>query len=117
VAFGSARENAGYDKGGLGGSSDFRFGSLSRVPGRSVLRSDNGQVFTSRRYTATAKAYGLSQEFITPHTPAQKFIRTLKEECPWQHRFRSVEEVSNIKLDKILQIGETTSDFGISGST
>jgi len=67
VAFDSARE-CGYGRGGIGGSC-FRFGSLDRVPGRLVLRSDNGLVFTSRRYTAIVKAYGLSQEFITPYTP------------------------------------------------
>jgi len=100
VAFGSARE-CGYGGGGLGGSSDFRFGSLGRVSGRLVLRSDNGLVFTSRRYTATAKAYGLSQEFIMPYTPEQnglveRFIRTLKEGMPWQHRFGSIEEAKEV---------------------
>jgi len=79
----------------------FRFGSLGRVSGKLVLRSDNGLVFTSRRYTATAKAYGLSQEFITPYTPEQnglveRFIRTLKEECLWQHRFESIEEAREV---------------------
>ena len=58
------------------------------------LRCDSGLVFTSRRYTATVAAYGLMQEFITPYTPEQsgvveRFIRSLKEECAWQHRFES----------------------------
>jgi len=35
---------------------------------------------------------GLSQEFITPYTPEQngiveRFLRSLKEECVWQHNF------------------------------
>ena len=72
-----------------------RFGYLGIIPGPITLRSDNGLVFTSKRYTATVKAYGLRQEFITPYTPEQngvieRFIRSLKEECIWQHRFESL---------------------------
>ncbi|MBY6209372.1 MULTISPECIES: integrase core domain-containing protein [Halomonas] len=41
------------------------------------------------------KAYGLTQEFTTPYTPEQKglverFFRSLKEKCIWQHRFESL---------------------------
>jgi len=72
-----------------------RFGYLGRVPGELSLRSDNGLVFTSRRYTATVRAYGITQEFTTPYTPEQnglieRFIRSLKEECIWQQRFESL---------------------------
>ena len=78
-----------------------RFGCLGRVPWKLVLRSDNGLVFTSKRYMATAKAYGLRQEFITPYTPEQnglveRFIRTLKEECIWQHRFESLVQAREV---------------------
>ncbi len=43
----------------------------------------NGSLFTSRRYTALVRSYGLKQEFITPHCPQQngmveRVIRTLK---------------------------------------
>ena len=63
-----------------------RFGHLGRVSVPLTLRSDNGLVFTSKRYTATVKAYGLEQEFITLYTPEQnglveRFIRSIKEEC------------------------------------
>ena len=103
----------------------FRFGSLGRVSGKLVLRSDNGLVFTSRRYTATAKAYGLSQEFITPYTPEQnglveRFIRTLKEECLWQHRFGSIEEAREVISSWIryynLERPHQASGLGVSGS-
>lgn len=72
-----------------------RLGHLGHLAGPLLLRSDNGLVFTSRRFTATVRAYGLQQEFITPYTPQQngvieRFIRTLKEECVWQHRFESL---------------------------
>lgn len=72
-----------------------RFGRLGRVTSPLVLRSDNGLVFASRRYTSTVRAYRMTQEFITPYTPEQnglieRFIRTLKEECIWQHNFTSI---------------------------
>lgn len=34
-----------------------RFGTLGRVPVPFLLRSDNGLVFTSRRYTALVRSY------------------------------------------------------------
>ncbi|WP_018870821.1 IS3 family transposase [Thioalkalivibrio sp. ALgr3] len=72
-----------------------RLGVLQRVAQPLALRSDNGLVFSSRRFTATVKAYGLNQEFTTPYTPEQnglieRFFRSLKEECIWQHRFESL---------------------------
>jgi len=74
-----------------------RFGTL-RPQGRTpLLRSDNGLVFQSRRFRATCSTYGLRQEFITPYTPQQngmieRFFRSLKEECTWQHNFESFVE-------------------------
>jgi putative transposase len=64
---------------------------------RAQLRSDNGKVFTSKHFQACTKQYGLSQEFITPYTPQQngmieRFFRSLKEECIWQHHFKTFEE-------------------------
>lgn len=78
-----------------------RFGHLGRVSEPLVLRSDNGLVFTSRRYTTTVSAYGLTQEFITPYTPEQnglveRFIRSLKEECVWRHRFESITHAQQV---------------------
>nr|WP_206612754.1 hypothetical protein [Sinirhodobacter populi] len=46
-----------------------RFGTLGRVPAAFLLRSDNGLVFTSRKFTALVRSYGLKQELITPHSP------------------------------------------------
>jgi transposase InsO family protein len=58
-----------------------------------AIRSDNG----SRRFRAACKNYRLDQEFITPYTPEQngiveRFFRSLKEECTWQHNFGSFAE-------------------------
>lgn len=78
-----------------------RYGVLGCVQAPLILRSDNGLVFTSRQYMATVKAYGLTQEFITPYTPEQngvieRFNRSLKEECVWQHRFESIGHANNV---------------------
>jgi putative transposase len=78
-----------------------RHGVLQRVARPLALRSDNGLVFSSRQYTATVKAYGLTQEFTTPYTPEQnglmeRFFRSLKEECIWQHRFESLGQARTV---------------------
>ena len=74
-----------------------RFGTLRPARDTPTLRSDNGLIFTSRRFRAACKFYRLEQEFITPYTPEQngmieRFFRSLKEECVWQHNFASFEE-------------------------
>ena len=71
-----------------------RFGTLRPAGDTPVLRSDNGLIFQSRRFRAACKDYRLRQEFITPYTPEQngmieRFFRSLKEECVWQHTFPS----------------------------
>ena len=64
---------------------------------RPVLRSDNGKVFSSKRFVGRCKQYGLEQEFITPYTPEQngmieRFFRSLKEECVWLNNFEDVQQ-------------------------
>lgn len=83
-----------------------RFGSLGRVQTPFLLRSDNGLVFSSRRYTALVRSYGLQQEFITPYCPQQngmveRVIRTLKEQCIHRHRFESQQHASRVISDWI----------------
>ena len=78
-----------------------RLGHLQRIERPLVLRSDNGLVFSSKHYTNTVRAYGLTQEFITPYTPEQnglmeRFFRSLKEECIWQHRFESLAHARHV---------------------
>jgi transposase InsO family protein len=58
-----------------------------------------GLVFTSRRYTALVRSYGLKQEFITPHCPQQsgmveRVIRTLKEQCIHRQRSDSIQHAT-----------------------
>ena len=69
-----------------------RFGTLRPSGPTPTVRSDNGLIFQSRRFRAACKDYRLRQEYITPYTPEQnglieRFFRTLKEECVWQHNF------------------------------
>ena len=64
---------------------------------RPMLRSDNGKVFTSKRFVARCKQYGLEQEFTTPYSPQQngmieRFFRSLKEECVWLYNFKTFKE-------------------------
>jgi putative transposase len=69
-----------------------RFGTLRPTGPTPTLRSDNGLIFQSRRFRAACRDYRLQQEFVTPYTPEQnglveRFFRSLKEECAWQHNF------------------------------
>ena len=74
-----------------------RFGTLRPIAPTPVLRSDNGLIFQSRRFRQACRASRLAQEFITPYTPQQnglieRFFRSFKEECVWQHQFATFEE-------------------------
>ena len=80
-----------------------RFGTL-RPMTAPVLRSDNGLIFQSRRFRQACRDYRLQQEFITPYTPEQngmieRFFRSFKEECVWQHTFQTFEEAHRIIRD------------------
>ena len=74
-----------------------RFGTLRPQGSVPIVRSDNGLIFQSRRFRAACRDYRLPQEFITPYTPEQngvieRFFRSLKEECVWQHQFANFAE-------------------------
>jgi putative transposase len=78
-----------------------RFGTLRPKGDTPVVRSDNGLIFQSRRFRAACRQYNLTQEFITPYTPEQngiieRFFRSLKEECIWQHNFTSFSEAKRV---------------------
>jgi putative transposase len=71
-----------------------RFGTVRPQGAVPILRSDNGLIFQSRRFRDACRFYRVPQEFITPYTPEQngvieRWFRSLKEECVWQHQFRS----------------------------
>jgi putative transposase len=74
-----------------------RFGTVRPAGNTPTIRSDNGLIFTSRRFREACRFYRLEQEFITPSTPEQnglieRFFRSLKEECAWQHNFSGFAE-------------------------
>jgi putative transposase len=74
-----------------------RFGTVRPEGKTPVIRSDNGLVFTSRRFREACQFYRMEQEFITPYTPEQngmieRFFRSLKEESVWQRNFEGFEE-------------------------
>ncbi|MHB8462035.1 MAG: transposase [Vulcanimicrobiaceae bacterium] len=57
--------------------------------------------FASRKYRQQLTEYGLTQEFIHPHTPEQNGVieayhKTFKRECVWQHRFKKLDEVVRV---------------------
>lgn len=67
------------------------------------LRSDNGLVFGSVKFTAVARKSGCRQEYITPYTPEQnglieRWFKTLKTECVWLYNFTSLSEARR-KID------------------
>ena len=81
-----------------------RFGTLRLGDRELVVRSDNGLIFQSRRFREACRTYRVKQEYITPYTPEQngmieRFFRSLKEECVWQHNFKSYEE-ARLKIDR-----------------
>ena len=85
----------------MGSLAQFGLVYPTKEDSRPILRSDNGKVFTSKRFVARCKQYGLEQEFITPYTPQQngmieRFFRSLKEECIWLHTFENATHVKQV---------------------
>jgi putative transposase len=81
------------------------------------LRSDNGLVFGSKAFTEVTNKYGVGQEYITPYTPEQngmieRFFRTLKEECIWQHRFESIDHAFEVIAEWIDKYNNTRPPLG-----
>ena len=77
-----------------------RFGTLP-PEAAAILRSDNGLIFQSRRFRRACRDYQVQQEFITPYTPEQngpieRFFRSLKEDCGWQHQFQSCTQARTV---------------------
>lgn len=93
----SGRSRANEAEGALEAACIKRFGTLRPSGETPVIRSDNGLIFQSRRFREACRFYRLTQEFITPYTPEQngvieRFFRSFKEECAWQHNFASLGE-------------------------
>lgn len=77
-----------------------RFGGLKKAP-QLQLRTDNGSIFLAHKFVEELKSYGIEPEYTPYRCPsangiAERFIKTLKEECVWHHRFRSIDEAERI---------------------
>ena len=97
----SRRQDAKVAEGALEDALIRRFGRNTSASRGLKLRSDNGLIFTSKRYLKLVRAYGLCSEYITPYSPEQngmieRFMRTLKEECIWLNMFSSFSEAKEI---------------------
>ena len=97
----SRRQDSKVAEGALEDALIRRFG-INRVQAHGViLRTDNGLIFTSKRYMKLVTRFGLQPEYITPYSPEQnganeRFMRTLKEECIWLNSFASFREAKSI---------------------
>jgi putative transposase len=73
------------------------FGSLDRLPQGITLRQDNGSIFLAHHFLDAMKRLNVDTEYTPFRCPsangiAERFMRTVKEECVWHHRFQSIEE-------------------------
>lgn len=78
-----------------------RFGSESNVPEDLELRTDNGSIFLARDFEEQMDEYGIDQTYTPYDCPsanglAERFIKTVKEECTWHYRFETMEEAEKM---------------------
>jgi len=75
-----------------------RFGTPEGVPKALVVRSDNGPQFTARAVQDNLRRWGVQHQKTPFHCPegnsvVERFMRTMKEECLWQHHLNTLEAV------------------------
>ena len=78
-----------------------RFGSPEGVPEALIVRSDNGPQFTANSVEQNLKRWGVHRQKTPFHCPegnsvVERFMRTMKEECLWQHHLRTLKDVEKI---------------------
>ena len=78
-----------------------RFGMPEEVPKGLAVRSDNGPQFTAHAVQENLKRWGVHPQKTPFHCPegnsvVERFMRTLKEECLWQHHLNTLEDVERI---------------------
>lgn len=77
------------------------FGSVENVPDGLALRTDNGSIFLAKAYRNELKRLGIQPEYTPYRCPdangvAERFMRTIKEECIWQHNFSTLQELEGV---------------------
>jgi putative transposase len=78
-----------------------RFGTPEGVPEALVVRSDNGPQFTAHAVQDNLRRWGVHHQKTPFHCPegnsvVERFMRTLKEECLWQHHLNTLEDVERV---------------------
>lgn len=74
-----------------------RFGVIQNIPRDLSMRMDNGSIFLAKEYWDELKRLGIKPEFTPYNCPSangivERFIKTFKEECVWQHIFKTVKQ-------------------------
>ncbi len=96
-----------------------RFGTLRPQGEVPVVRSDLDLVFQSGASRKQLFETTMPRVHPPPHTPEQngmieRFFRSLKEECVWQHNFRERRgQTGHQLLDRTLQRGTAPSEPGL----
>ncbi len=78
-----------------------RFGDIEAVPEGLSMRMDNGGIFLAREYWNELKRLDIQPEFTPYRCPSangivERFIKTFKEECAWQHQFKTFREAEEV---------------------
>lgn len=74
-----------------------RFGKVGPIPVELSLRMDNGSIFLANKYWKELKFLGIQPEYTPYRYPkangiVERFMKTIKEECIWQYKFKTFEE-------------------------
>jgi putative transposase len=78
-----------------------RFGDARNVRDALSLRTDNGSIFLAKEFFDELRRLRIEPEYTPYSCPqangiAERFMRTLKEECVWQHTFANLEEAEPV---------------------
>lgn len=78
-----------------------RFGDVRSVPEGLSLRTDNGSIFLATEFWQELARLGIRAEYTPYRCPsangvAERFMKTIKEECAWQHRFRNLAQAEEV---------------------
>lgn len=78
-----------------------RFKTIQNIPDDLSMRMDNGSIFLAKEYWDELKRLGIEPEFTPYRCPSangivERFIKTFKEECAWQHSFKTLKEAEEV---------------------
>lgn len=78
-----------------------RFKTIQNIPDDLSMRMDNGSIFLAKEYWDELKRLGIEPEFTPYRCPSangivERFIKTFKEGCAWQHSFKTLNEAEEV---------------------